>query len=612
MKTITLSLIVLCLFTGNLIAQEGWVAGDFHQHTRFTDGDFSMEHVMKKGVEFGLDWWANSEHGGAYEFDGRVSGDEKGILKYWQDDSEIVFKGKENYKNSYRRMWRWQMLGEYSFPHLLQLRQEYPSNVIIHGYEMNVPGHEHASMVILCDQFKEENPNIDAIAEFEFMFDARDYDETGGAGEGWTKSTKENHAKTLEALEWLNQNHQNTSYVIPAHPERKKKYTISDFRDMNNVAPDVCFGFESIPGHQKQSERGGYEAAKADGGGTFGGAGVYCAQVGGLWDAMLSEGRNWWLFANSDFHDEERDFYPGEYLKTYTYVSDKTNPQSIINGLRSGNSWVVMGDLINSLDFSVEAGDKIAVMGQNVNVEGQTVTVKIKVKDPQGTNFCSNSEYNTPELHHIDLIMGEVSDYVEPTSDDYNNPSVETTRVIARFDANGGEKDSEGITSNAWNALGNGEYEMEYVIINVTKPIYLRLRGTNMGLDVENETDAAGNPLSDFNSPLNGEDEAYADLWFYSNPIFINTGSTTAINDNVGQENNIVIAPNPTNGVINIANLKAGFKNINILSSNGAVVKSITSNEEKVTIDIANQPQGIYIVSVITNGSTENFKVIKK
>jgi hypothetical protein len=47
-----------------------WLAGDFHQHTLYTDGSTTFDFVMSKNNEFGIDWWANSEHGGARNRDG--------------------------------------------------------------------------------------------------------------------------------------------------------------------------------------------------------------------------------------------------------------------------------------------------------------------------------------------------------------------------------------------------------------------------------------------------------------------------------------------------------------------------------------------------------------
>src|SRR6185503_3139431 len=102
------------------------------------------------------------------------------------------------------------------------------------------------------------------------------------------------------------------------------------------------------------------------------GTGVYAGEIGGVWDALLGEGRNFWFFASSDWHnrgmfgpDDRRssqDFFPGEYQRDFVMVSDTDGsrhskavdvpgPQQIVNGLRSGNSWTSSGQLIDRLSF---------------------------------------------------------------------------------------------------------------------------------------------------------------------------------------------------------------------------------------------------------------------
>jgi hypothetical protein len=85
---------------------------------------------------------------------------------------------------------------------------------------------------------------------------------------------------------------------------------------------------------------------------------------------------------------------------------------------------------------------------------------------------------------------------------------------------------------------------MTFRIDNVTADQYVRLRGTNLPPAVPFETDSVGNPILDFNADLkipctdaacpahlvqtpagvktsSLDVAAWADLWFYSNPIFI-------------------------------------------------------------------------------------------
>jgi hypothetical protein len=98
---------------------------------------------------------------------------------------------------------------------------------------------------------------------------------------------------------------------------------------------------------------------------------------------------------------------------------------------------------------------------------------------------------------------------------------------------------------------------MAYRIPAVTSSQYIRLRGTNLPASVPNETDANGNPLPDLATNASGpanlrikcddagcpahlamvngqryssyDVAAWADLWFYSNPIFIEVAGSTMV-----------------------------------------------------------------------------------
>ncbi len=137
----------------------------------------------------------------------------------------------------------------------------------------------------------------------------------GGVGSG-----VRGHAKTVDALKWMASYHPYSSYYVPAHLERagpfnpdgNNGFNIEHLRNFNNAAPKVAFGFESQPGHGASDNRGEYSpdrnsinGVRVDsvGGTTWGGTGVYAGQVGGVWDALLGDGRNWWFFASSDWHN---------------------------------------------------------------------------------------------------------------------------------------------------------------------------------------------------------------------------------------------------------------------------------------------------------------------
>jgi hypothetical protein len=500
-----------------------YVAGDFHQHTTYSGGDYSIGHVMKASDKYGLDWWSNSDHGGARELWGKASGIDYGSKVAWENTGIKLLGDKGGRGDEgFLCMWRWQSLKYFSFEDILIWRKVFPDKLILQAFEWNVPGHEHANISIIANQFDTDNPNCDPLAQFEYMFDDEDKDTTGGSEFGWKKSSSAGKEKAREAMAWLQANYPAQSYLIPSHPDKSGAYTISDFRDFNNIAPDVCFGFDGMPGHQKKNIRGSYDLVDLIGtaenkniiGGTFGGAGKFMSRVGGLWDALLSEGRHWWVSASSDFHNDV-DFYPGEYQKTYTCVTKRNDPQSLIDGMRSGNTFIVTGDLITGLSFTVEN----AVMGQTLKTDKNNVTIEIKVFDPDVTNFNTYSDYTNPKLDHVDLIAGQVTGLIPPSSPDYSKDSISTTVVIARFDGSGGLKDSNGLVSKKWKDSGNGWKTITY-LAEVTGKMYFRIRGTNLALNTAEELDGAGNPLPDI-AEKNTAAKAFSDLWFYSNPLFV-------------------------------------------------------------------------------------------
>ena len=499
-----------------------WLSGDFHQHTLYTDGSTAFGYVMEKNNEFGLDWWANSEHGGARNRDG------EGVS--WLDTTKYPENPILGDNPQSGNMYRWQSLRDFVYPDILTARETFPGKRIFSGLEWNVPAHEHCSVSVVSDTM---GPL--AISAFEYQFDKSDGD-TSRTGE-WTPfgvlaKHNKTHEDTVAACAWMQDQYEkgliDNAWIIFAHIERAEAYQIEHFRDFNNAAPDICFGFEGAPGHQVNSERGFGRDRDGAYGGAFGGVGSFTAQVGGLWDALLGEGRHWFNYANSDYHRHWTvggdDFFPGEYQKTYVNAvdSDRDGEYSlneIADGLRSGNAYFVHGDLIDALEFNAQSQTGKAVMGQDMRIRDrrwhkEPVVITIKFKSP-----ATNDHGDVPTVDHIDLIAGRITGKIDPASTDYTKATNETTKVIATF------------TAADWKVDRNGYNVITYRIKDLDDSMYFRLRGTNLAVDTPYETDAQGNPLSDFlatdylldqdGNPLDGAEEAWADLWFYSNPIFV-------------------------------------------------------------------------------------------
>ncbi|MFA6283019.1 MAG: hypothetical protein WCT30_00920 [Desulfurivibrionaceae bacterium] len=515
----------LCLTApGNARENGRWLTGDFHNHTLLTDGGIAAEDVFSHAFRFGLDWLANSEHGGAF---GRGPGGQP-----WPA-AKITFPGEP----PAGKMWRWQSLLQYSFPLISKARATYPNKLIVQGYEWNVPTHEHASVGII--DTAEAGGMV--IARHEYLFDG---DDTGATSDGYLavegKQLQNDHAKAVAGVAWLEKNYRESGYCVLNHPSRRLKYSIGDLRDLNDAAPHVAFGFEGFPGHQKAGSRGNYDQGPfLDAAGnditnqarTYGGADLMLAKIGGPWDALLGEGREFYTFANSDFHNPENDFWPGEYTKNHTFVHDrnqdgKYSQLELLEGMRSGNSFIVHGDLISGLLFTAKAQGNEAEMGTTLQVAaGSEVTITIGFKTP-----ARNNHGEAVTVDHIDLIAGKMTGRIPrllgdgaTLNPDYEKDTNETTRVIATFTRKdwqpGKQSNTTGKKEKALSA-SNGWRTVSYHVRQIEHDMYFRLRGTNLRCGGE-ETDGKCNPLNDELAGANNQNKAYADLWFYSNPLFV-------------------------------------------------------------------------------------------
>ncbi len=606
-------------------------------------------------------------------------------------------------------MWRWQSIQEFQYP-LLEYLAASKNKPLFMGVESVVAGHEHSSMSVINGQMPSSidtktlptsagytaDGNANALAKWEYCFDRNDTDTsrgntttTSGIGNNWDcsitgsvsnsanfsasakKLTSNNgtdgHNKTVDAMKWMAQNALTTSYYIPAHLERAGPFSttgsfgfnIEHLRNFNNAAPMSAFAMESQPGHGASSNRGEYQPHRNSissvnvdsvGGTTYGGTGVYAAQIGGVWDALLGEGRNFWFSASSDWHnrgvfgtDDRRstqDFQPGEYQRNFVMVrngTDKLRPQTIVDGMRTGNNFAASGQLIDRMAFvacasypglgavsnakvqgyavtAATANTDInvancATMGEKLVVKpGADIVVSIVVRDPSGAN---NSPYtfnnpslaqisvsqplDHPVLDHVDVIRGMVTGYKTPGAADYSGqwPNNWLERVLAGDSLStlmalvpaAAKNTSTAVlttfNSTNWTPVtGNTDYKaMTFRIPAVSASQYVRLRGTNLPANVAYETDASGNPLADIYTNASSYSAAYtgatgygaaaatnanlkiqcnvtsgstqfdhcpdhlgtvsgqkyvsydvaawADLWFYSNPIYVQvTGST--------------------------------------------------------------------------------------
>ena len=377
---------------------------------------------------------------------------------------------------------------EMAYPELLRARAEVPQVVQFYGLELNTPGGDHSSLIV-----PHGSDEAGRLLDLESRFDRQE-----AYPEDLSRDTEAKMIEALEAMDAL----EPKPVVIANHPSRSRSetgaygdYDPAELRRWNDAAPDVAVGMAGAPGHQaaalnpdrtlrRDGARGYYTRYP-----TWGGFDPLTARLGGFWDSMLGDGRRWWITANSDshVHYSERgvDFWPGEYSKTYVHA--QKSHAAILEGLRRGRVFVTTGDLVSELYLTAASGGSAAGIGGSLAVApGTDLEVTIRLRDPD----APNPRGYRPEVARVDLITGDIGGpAADPARD--RNP---TSRVVRRFGPDDWSRD--------------GEYRtMRHTFRGVTGDRYLRVRGTSTA-----ETEPAPDPP--------GEDP-WQDLWFYSNPVFV-------------------------------------------------------------------------------------------
>ena len=449
-------------------ADREWLAGDSHIHSHWSTGYdyttvpptpikgrdalYSTPRNAVMARRFGLRWMVTTDHGGPYH-------------------------SKVNLEQAHREL----TLSRELVPEVLQF----------YGMELNMPGMDHHTLII-----PRAEDEASVLYEIESRFDAN---------EDWARPPDPRrqsarlrrqalaHMQGLERLPILFANHPSRSAEAIGVYGRDEPW---EMRENNDVAPDVYRGMEGAPGHQAASlnESGsGYRGVyRTPGAQTLGGFDQMTAIVGGLWDALLGEGRRFWIVASSDSHfhyaDPVRagsDFWPGEFHKTWVHA--RRTYADVLDGLRQGRMFAVAGDLVTELEVSLASGTDEAGLGGTLRVApGAQVTATVRFRDPETPNVAGEN----PAVRRVDVIVGEVRG---PTSDPANDRNP-TTRVLARFTRDVLARDGD-------------RYAIEAPLPAVDRDLYVRVRGTS---------------TEDLEPPMDDPAEnPWHDLWFYSNPIFI-------------------------------------------------------------------------------------------
>lgn len=496
-----------------------YLAGDHHIHTQFSsDAMYRPQDQAFQASRCGLDWMVITDHGSV------------GHYKY----------GVEKVN-----------------PGIKQARAALKDLLVFQGLEWNIPAAEHATVIVAPGANE-----VSVLKQFETDYDGTVKGASTGA-EG-NAATAANEALAIQGLQWLAgqigaKGGVDDAVMLANHPARKGLDTPHEFRAWRDQGKGVAIGMEGAPGHQAggmpdgyhtDGPRGEYGFTPSTSGAnawsgyttdnfefyrTWGGFDPFTAMVGGLWDSLLSEGKGWWITSNSDSHKVlldpfvsgpiapkadgtaassfsdsgaylaavevaqasadnalgYSDFFPGYYSRTHVGASS-FGYGAVLKGLRQGNVWVDHGGLVDDLQVRVEG----STLGGLVQVErGDNVTLEIVITPAQGVNHHGD----LPKLAKVDVIRGLITGAVTD-KDTFTAPE---TAVVQTFDV----------------SAKKGTYKLKVRFKKVQDSFYVRLRGSDgnrLGAGYYASQDPEG-PVMD----VIGDADPWADLWFYSNPVFV-------------------------------------------------------------------------------------------
>ncbi|MET0494582.1 MAG: PHP domain-containing protein [Actinoplanes sp.] len=470
-----------------------YLVGDHHVHTQYShDAKYTVSQAAQRAAQFGLDWMVCTEHSNF---------------------------GHDSFG------------AEAEHAQILTARAENPRMLIFQGLEWYIPGAEHATV------FTPPGPDeVSVLREFERTFDGK-----------LLASSDESLA--IAALKWLAAR-PTDALALANHPSRLGIDSPQELRGWRDAAPGVLIGMEGAPGAQgaaipglrgPASIRGEYEnkpsaqswaGYPAEAYVTHGGFDWMTATVGGLWDALLAEGRLFTITSNSDNHRTVRDtlrngdwapgatfdttgkvpdpveaggpqpgsdFWPGQFSRTHVGVT-RYGYREVMDGLRAGRVWVDHGQLADGLAVRLTAANgRSATLGGRLRARrGERLTLTVTVTSASRPNFHGV----VPRLAHLDVIRGAV----RGPARDRTSWRAPHTRVAHSADV----------------SRRTGTYAVQFAF-DAGESCYLRLRGSDGRRNGPGPLGRAIDPHGPLPHPP-GDGDPWLDTWLYTNPIFVDVG----------------------------------------------------------------------------------------
>ncbi|MFD8422754.1 histidinol-phosphatase [Streptomyces sp. NPDC059668] len=486
-----------------------YLVGDHHVHSVYShDAKYTFSQLARAGARYGLDWMVFNEHS---NFGHAAHG------------------------------------ARLEHQEILRARAENPRQLIFQGLEWYIPAAEHATV------FAAPGPHeTDLLTRFELAYDGKLLGYTEGAASH--PDTARNEAHAVKAIRWLAEQRR-TGYVddvlvLANHPLRLGIDSPHEMRGWRDAAPEVMIGMEGAPGAQgggipgwvgSGQQRGEYTNKPSgsswpgyaeDAYVLYGGFDWMTATVGGMWDAMLAEGRLFTVTTNSDVHrvvfdtwkngdwapgqnfdDTGRlpdpvdtgtpqpggDFWPGQFSRTHVGVT-RYGHRAVMAGLRAGRVWLDHGHLLDGLDVRLKRdrdhGRGVTMGGRLRARAGERLTLTVTVTAASRPN----PHDILPKLAHVDVIRGAVRGPAADR-DDWRAPD---TRVVRTVDV-GGRK---------------GTYTLRIPLVAGEESFYVRLRGSDGNRHGTGYLGASVDPHGPV-PHVPGDGDPWVDTWFYANPVFV-------------------------------------------------------------------------------------------
>ncbi|MFJ3902915.1 PHP domain-containing protein [Streptomyces sp. NPDC090025] len=488
----------------------GYLVGDHHIHSVYShDAKYTFAQLATAASRYGLDWMVLTEHSNiGHHAAGGAAAEHREILK---------------------------------------ARRANPRMLIFQGLEWYIPGAEHAT--VFSPPGRHE---VDLLTRFEQAYDGKLLGYTAGAPDH--PDTPRNEAHAVAALRWLDHQRRcgyvDDVLVLANHPLRLGINSPHEMRAWRDAAPGVMIGMEGAPGSQgaahpgrgARSIRGEYENSPSansfagyplDAYVTYGGFDWATATVGGLWDAMLAEGKLFSITSNSDVHrvvfDTWRngdwlpgqnfdntgrlpdpvnttepqpgsDLWPGQFSRTHVGVT-RYGYRDVMAGMRAGRVWVDHGQLVDGVEVRVarthDHDGRGRTLGGRLRVRrGEHVTLTVTVD----TASRPNQHGELPRLAHLDVIRGAVTGPAADR-DSWRAPD---TRVVHTADVSG----------------RTGRFTLRIPLGRMEESCYVRLRGSDGRRNGPGPLGAAVDP----HGPIRhepGDGDPWVDTWLYTNPVFV-------------------------------------------------------------------------------------------